>query len=101
MARLVRLTATTPLKIDPNLQPGDTPPAPNVIPWPRDEFGKLKILSICTCGISKKFPICDGMHKTCKTEAEGQLYHYDVVSGQVIRSEPDSQADPASQPLTP
>jgi hypothetical protein len=90
MARLVKFTATTPLKIDPNLAPGDTPPAPNVIPWPRDEQGKLKVLSICTCGVSRKFPLCDGMHKTCKTEQDGTVYQYHPVSGEVLKSEPDT-----------
>jgi len=94
MPRLVRFNTTTPLKIDPNLAPGDIPPAPNVIPWPRDEQGRLKVLSICACGVSRKFPICDGMHKTCKIEDPTQLYQYDPVTGDVLHSQPDASTPP-------
>jgi hypothetical protein len=80
MPRIVRLDSTVPLKVDPNLAPGDTPPAPNVIPWPRDDQGRLKVLSICTCGISAKFPFCDGAHKTCKDEDPATDYIYDPQS---------------------
>lgn len=80
MPRIVRFEATTPLKIDPNLQPGETPPAPNVIAWPRDEQGRLKVLSLCTCGVSAKFPLCDGAHKACKDEDAATDYVYDVAT---------------------
>ena len=46
MARLVRLTATDPLKIDPKTLPQD------------------KMLAICQCGLSQNYPFCDGTHKT-------------------------------------
>lgn len=95
MPRIARFTTTTPLKIDPNLGPNDTPPAPNVIPWPRDENGRFKVLSVCTCGVSRKFPLCDGMHKACKNEDPNTLYHYDPVTGEIIKSEPDNGSNPA------
>jgi len=58
MARLVRLTATTPLKIEPGALPTD------------------KAISICTCGLSAKFPFCDGSHAVLKDERPGILYRY-------------------------
>jgi Iron-binding zinc finger CDGSH type len=88
MPRTVTFDASTPLKVDPNLEPGQTPPAPNVIPWPRDEQGKLKVLSLCTCGISAKFPFCDGAHKTCKAEDPTLLYAYDIATRTVTRADP-------------
>ena len=42
MARLVRLTGTGPQKIEPTDKP----------------------VFVCTCGLSKKFPLCDGTHKS-------------------------------------
>ena len=55
MARLVRLTGTGPLKIEPSDKP----------------------VFVCTCGLSKKFPLCDGTHKCCRDEAEGATFVYD------------------------
>jgi CDGSH-type Zn-finger protein len=80
MPRIVRFTQTTPLKIDPNLLPGQEPPAPNVMAWPRDERGQLKVLSLCTCGVSAKFPLCDGGHKACKDEDANTDYVYDPAT---------------------
>jgi CDGSH-type Zn-finger protein len=88
MPRIVRFDSTTPIKIDPNLKPGDTPPAPNVIAWPRDEAGNLKVVSICACGISSKFPFCDGTHKICKTEDPACEYQYDPATKQVVSKSP-------------
>lgn len=90
MARHVRFEATSPIKFDPNLKPGDTPPAPNVFPWPRDEQGNLKVLSVCACGLSAKFPICDGGHKACRdSEEPGHVYRYDPVTRAVIEKKPE------------
>jgi CDGSH-type Zn-finger protein len=55
MARLVKLTGTGPLKIEPSDKP----------------------VFVCTCGLSKKFPFCDGTHKACRDEPEGQTFFYD------------------------
>lgn len=91
MARLVRLVQSTPIKIDPSAPPGD-PSA-----WPRDEQGNLKRVSICTCGLSARFPFCDGAHKQIR-EDPGFLYRYDPVSRQVIDRLPDPEAAPPEAP---
>jgi CDGSH-type Zn-finger protein len=70
MARLVRFDAAKPIKIDPAT-------------WPRDEQGNLRVLSICACGISAKFPLCDGAHKACNTEEAGCTYTYDIATRSV------------------
>jgi CDGSH-type Zn-finger protein len=56
MARIVRFTATGPIKIDPQDKP----------------------LFICACGLSKNFPHCDGSHKPSRSEEAGKLYVYDA-----------------------
>ena len=91
MPRLVRLEGTVPLKIDPNLKPGETPPAPNVIAWPRDEAGNLKVVSVCTCGLSARFPLCDGAHKGCKDEEAGYVYRYDPATRAVVEKRAEGQ----------
>ncbi|MFO0831310.1 MAG: CDGSH iron-sulfur domain-containing protein [Phycisphaerales bacterium] len=88
MPRDVRFTATGSIKIDPSLRPGDQPPAPNVIPWPRHENGDLKVVSVCACGISATFPFCDGAHKQCKSEDPACVYRYDPVTRAVVSKEP-------------
>ncbi len=55
MARLVRFEAVKPIRIEPQEKP----------------------IFVCACGISKKFPICDGHHKGCLTEEPGCTYEYD------------------------
>ena len=55
MARLVKFTQHKPLKLETN------------------EGVKF----ICQCGLSKKFPFCDGHHKKTLDEKEGKLYVYD------------------------
>jgi CDGSH-type Zn-finger protein len=55
MARLVKLSATGPVKVEPSDKP----------------------VFVCACGLSKRFPFCDGTHKTCRDEAEGQTFVYD------------------------
>ncbi len=39
--------------------------------------GKDKTIFICRCGLSKKFPYCDGSHKKTKDEEDNKLYVYD------------------------
>jgi len=53
MARLVKFTENKPLKIE-----GD------------------KTYFICQCGLSKKFPFCDGHHKKTLDEEKDKLYVY-------------------------
>ncbi len=38
---------------------------------------KEGMVFICQCGLSKKFPHCDGSHKRTKNEKEDKLYIYD------------------------
>lgn len=78
MARLVRHEQTAPLKIDPAT-------------WPRDEQGNLKPIFVCACGISAKFPLCDGTHKCCKSEEPGLVYRYDPQTRAVTETTPDAR----------
>ncbi|GMV25415.1 MAG: hypothetical protein AMXMBFR58_14460 [Phycisphaerae bacterium] len=82
MARIIRHTQCTPIKIDPSAPPGD--PAA----WPRDEQGNLKKLFICACGLSGKFPICDGSHKAINEEP-GHVYRYDPQTRAVTDRQPE------------
>jgi CDGSH-type Zn-finger protein len=59
MARIVKLEATGPVKIDPAEMPEGKP------------------LFICACGLTKKFPFCDGSHKPTRDEEPGCCYRYD------------------------
>lgn len=59
MARLVRLDATASYKID----PATIPPG--------------KMISVCACGLSRTFPLCDGAHKIAREkEKPGVLSVY-------------------------
>jgi CDGSH-type Zn-finger protein len=59
MPRLVRLSATGPIKIDPKTLDPEKP------------------IWICACGLSATFPFCDGTHKNCaKVEQPGTLTIY-------------------------
>ncbi|MCX5690972.1 MAG: CDGSH iron-sulfur domain-containing protein [Planctomycetota bacterium] len=76
MARLVKLTATGSHKIDPTT-------------WPRDDQGNPKKVSICACGLSSTFPICDGSHKVVRDEEPGFIYVYDQMTKAVISKTPE------------
>lgn len=76
MARLIRIDADGPIKIEPEQ-------------FPRDAAGNLKPLFICACGLSNKSPFCDGTHKACRTSEEpGFIYTYDPVTKQVVDKQP-------------
>jgi hypothetical protein len=77
MARLVRFEASSSIKIDPAT-------------WPKDAAGNLNVLSICACGLSSTFPICDGSHKKCREEKPGMVYRYDPLTKEVIEERPES-----------
>lgn len=63
MARLVQFEATGPIKVEPSDKP----------------------LFVCACGLSRKFPFCDGTHKACRDEEAGKIYRYDPATG--VRTE--------------
>lgn len=67
MARLVRLEGMGPLKIEPQAKP----------------------IWVCTCGLSKTFPLCDGTHKGCVQEEAGTLYVYDRDRRTVVETRSD------------
>ncbi|MEK6703385.1 MAG: CDGSH iron-sulfur domain-containing protein [Planctomycetota bacterium] len=72
MARMVRLTATEPVKIEVRERP----------------------ISVCACGLSATFPICDGTHKTTsRLEEAGKLYFYDPATKVVVKTEPEGKTD--------
>ena len=59
------------------------------------ERGPLRVeferpVHLCMCGLSKRFPICDGSHKTLPDEEEGRVYCYDENGRSEIR---DLKAD--------
>lgn len=67
MARMVKMDATAPIKIEP-------------AQFPRDEQGNLKAIWICACGLSATPPFCDKAHKSCAGEEPGKVYEYDPVT---------------------
>lgn len=54
MARMVKLSATGPIKVEPQEKP----------------------VFVCGCGLSANFPFCDGNHKACKDEDPEKTYEY-------------------------
>lgn len=70
MPRLVRLSATGPIKIEAN-QP--------------------KPVWVCACGLSQTFPICDGSHKKCPTTETdpAAVYVYDEARQSIVESRPE------------
>ncbi|WP_435157266.1 CDGSH iron-sulfur domain-containing protein [Haladaptatus sp. DFWS20] len=60
MAREVRHTATSPLRID------------------EDDIDEEKgDIAICLCGLSSNYPFCDSSHRATHDEAPGAVYRYE------------------------
>ncbi|HVU63653.1 MAG TPA: CDGSH iron-sulfur domain-containing protein [Phycisphaerales bacterium] len=78
MPRLVRLTATGSIKIGPTDKP----------------------ISICACGLSRTFPICDGTHKQARlAETDpNALYVYDPDRRTIIETRVDVPPPPEPPP---
>ena len=75
MPRLIRITHTGPIKIEPSLKP----------------------IWVCACALSRTYPICDGTHKACaQTEPDpGALYVYDADRRVIVETRADEP--PTSQ----
>lgn len=67
MPRLVRHDATGPIKIEPQDKP----------------------IFVCACGLSKKFPLCDGSHKGCKDEPQDKVIVYDKDKTTILEQRDD------------
>ncbi len=70
MPRLVKHHAAGPIKVEPQDKP----------------------IFVCGCGLSRKFPFCDGAHKRCADEDASKTYIYND-DGEVIgvRDEPAAE----------
>jgi CDGSH-type Zn-finger protein len=78
MARLIRLTALAPHKIE------------------AKDIPEGKALFVCTCGLSKNLPWCDGSHKAARAhEQPGTLYIYDASRTTIVEERPDLDHPPA------
>jgi CDGSH iron-sulfur domain-containing protein 1 len=77
MPRLVRHELNGPIKIEPQEKPV----------W------------VCGCGLSAKFPICDGTHKGCVNEPVGVVSVYSADRRTIIETRPDEPAPAPSEHL--
>jgi len=60
-----------------------------------------KAISICTCGLSKKFPYCDGTHKLARQELPGKLYTYSEDGSTVLTVTDDPTVPPSDTQRPP
>ncbi|MFN7019827.1 MAG: CDGSH iron-sulfur domain-containing protein [Phycisphaerales bacterium] len=74
MPRYVRFSATGPVKIEP---------------------GHEKPVFVCACGLSQKFPLCDGSHKGCPINEPdpAATYIYDEQRKSVVEVRPPKTPD--------
>ena len=75
MARIVRIDAAAPIKIE-------------TAQFPRDDTGNLKPIWICACGLTCRPPFCDASHKVCREEEPGHVYRYEPQTNRVIEKKP-------------
>jgi len=62
--------------------------------------GLEKPIWVCGCGLSSKFPLCDGTHKTaCQQEPPGMLCVYGPDRRTIVQTLPDT--DPPPPPPAP
>ena len=69
MARIIRVTATGPVKVEP----------------------QERAVWICQCGLTQNKPYCDGSHTQVRNEAEGKLCVYNMVTQSKIHEMDDHE----------
>lgn len=82
MPRMVRHELNGPIKIEPQDKP----------------------IFVCGCGLSAKFPLCDGTHKACKNEPVGVVSVYGPDKRTIVETLPDASepdAPPTQDPPPP
>ena len=60
-------------------------------PVPVKDSRGVTVAAICMCGLSKKYPYCDGSHIKTQDEEEGKIYIYDA-QGTRIGEIPEEEA---------
>ena len=52
-------------------------------PVPVKDSRGVTVAAVCMCGLSKKYPFCDGSHLKTRDEEEGKVYIYDEEGNRV------------------